>query len=197
MESIFTLANAADDGAKLNMDDLYEYKQQKDQATLATFNKILSRVHTKVKSVSRQQSNPQFCWYVIPEMLIGVPNYDAPGCGAYLISKLRENGFVVRYTHPNLLFVSWKHWVPSYVRGEIKKKTGISLDGYGKPVTSNKNNTANSAENTSPNDLLTTRAPPPMAGTGPAYTPIEKYTPSGKMIYNSSLLENIESRGKQ
>ena len=27
----------------------------------------------------------------------------------------------------NLLFLSWKHWIPSYVRGEVKKKTGVSI----------------------------------------------------------------------
>ena len=43
MESVFTLANATDDGKKLNMDDLYEYKQQKDMRVLATFNRILSK----------------------------------------------------------------------------------------------------------------------------------------------------------
>lgn len=199
MESVFTLANASDGGENLNMDDLYEYKQQKDMEVLATFNKILSRIHTKVKTVSRQHGNPQFCWYVIPEMLIGVPTYDAPGCAAYLISKLRDNGFIVRYTHPNLLFVSWKHWIPSYVRGEIKKKTGIHLDGYGnKIIPKNKKNEDNqdpyNNDYNNPNALLTNRAPVPPQNSGPAYTPIEKYTPSGKMIYNSNLLETIEDR---
>ena len=33
------------------------------------------------------------------EMLIGVPKYDYKDCTAYIIEKLRDNGFVVRYTH--------------------------------------------------------------------------------------------------
>ena len=54
---------------------------------------------------------------------------------AYVIEKLRENGFIIRYTHPNLLFISWKHWVPSYVRNEdFKKKTGQQVDEYGNLV---------------------------------------------------------------
>ena len=196
MESIFTLANAQEDGADINMDDLYEYKQQKDQAVLATYNRILSRIHTKVKTVSRQQGNPQFCWYVIPEMLIGVPTYDAPGCGAYLIHKLRDNGFVVRYTHPNLLFVSWRHWVPSYVRGEIKRKTGVVVDGRGNrvdPQADARSSGDTSTQPVDPDSLLTNRAPvKPSAANN--YTPIEQYTPSGKMIYNSTLLQGIEER---
>ena len=30
-----------------------------------------------------------------------------------------------------MLFISWKHWVPGYVRNEIKKRTGVAIDGYG------------------------------------------------------------------
>ena len=59
----------------------------------------------------------------MPEMMIGIPKYDYKDCTAYVIEKLRENGFVVRYTHPNLLFISWKQWVPGYVRSEISYQT--------------------------------------------------------------------------
>ena len=40
----------------------------------------------------------------------------------YLIDKLQENKFNVKYIHPNTLFISWIHWVPQYVRTEIKNK---------------------------------------------------------------------------
>ena len=60
-------------------------------------------------------------------MMIGVPKYDSDSCIAYVIDKLQENGFKIRYTHPNMLFISWQHWVPEYVRSEIKKKTGVVI----------------------------------------------------------------------
>ena len=110
---------------KINLDDLYERKQQRDLNTLDTYNKILNRIHTRIKTVSRNQIHEQFCWYIVPEVMIGIPKFDHAACTAYLIEKLRDNGFVVRYTHPNLLFISWQHWVPGYVRNEIKKKNRI------------------------------------------------------------------------
>jgi len=58
-------------------------------------------------------------------------------CRKYFFDKLQENNFIVRYIHPNLLFISWNHWVPSYVRNEIKKKTGIVVDGNGKRLNDN------------------------------------------------------------
>ena len=125
MDTIFTLGDMEDENTKLNLDDLYEKKKKQDLNTLSVYNKILNRIHARIKTISRQQTTDQYCWYVIPEMIIGVPKYDNGACIAYIIDKLKENGFVVRYTHPNMLFISWKHWVPSYVRQEIKKKTGF------------------------------------------------------------------------
>ena len=52
--------------------------------------------------------------------MIGIPKFDHGSCVAYIINKLRENGFNVRYTHPNLLFISWNHILPSYMRKKIK-----------------------------------------------------------------------------
>ena len=47
------------------------------------------------------------------------------------MEQLTTNGFIVKYTHPNLLFISWKHYIPSYERMNIKKKYGIKIDGFG------------------------------------------------------------------
>tara|TARA_B100000902_G_scaffold255810_1_gene242248 strand:- start:10 stop:405 length:396 start_codon:yes stop_codon:yes gene_type:complete len=115
-------ADNEDESLKLNMDELYSKKQQQDLNVLANYNKILIRIHNKIKYVSKQLINDQCCWYLVPEMMIGIPKYDHKDCTAFVIEKLRNNGFIVRYTHPNLLFISWRHWVPTYVRNEIKKK---------------------------------------------------------------------------
>ena len=111
-----------DDTIKLNMDELYIKKQQQDLNILNNYNKILIRIHNKIKYISKQLINDMCCWYIVPEMMIGIPKYNHKDCTIYVIEKLRDNGFIVRYTHPNLLFISWKHWVPTYVRNEIKKK---------------------------------------------------------------------------
>ncbi len=119
---------------KINLDELYEKKQEIDKNKLYTYNKILTRIHEKIKLTSRQKCNQQFCWFVVPEIILGIANYDHAGCIAYLVEKLQENKFMVRYTHPNLLLISWLHYVPNYVRTEFKKKTGTTIDEYGKPI---------------------------------------------------------------
>ena len=133
MTSIFDLnkLNEEDFGEQIDIDDLYEKKKNYDLNKLSVYKKILSRIHVRIKTTSRQNINNQYCWYVVPEIIIGVPKYDHGACIAFLLEKLQENGFAAKYIHPNLLFISWKHWVPSYVREEIKKRTGVSVDGSG------------------------------------------------------------------
>ena len=91
---------------KINIDDLYQRKREIDQLKLKVFRKILNRVHSKIKITSRQRSAEQFTFFVVPEFLVGTPRYDVAACIAYIIDKLKINGFNVTYTHPNLLFIS-------------------------------------------------------------------------------------------
>ena len=134
MDNIFTLRDDEINGSTIDMDDLYQRKQELDSKKLNTYNKVLGRIHNRIKLTSRQRNTEQFCWYVVPEILIGISQYDHTECCKFLMDQLRSNGFEVAYTHPNLILVSWANWVPGYVRHEIKKQTGVRVDGYGKVV---------------------------------------------------------------
>lgn len=189
MDTIFTLEDVPYGKLKINLDELYEKKQKNDLNTLSIYNSILNRIHTKIKYESRKNINDQFCWYVIPEVIIGVPKYDNATCISYIMNELKENGFILRYTHPNLLFISWKHWVPSYVRNELKNKTGISVDGYGNQIDSGKK----SENKENPNNYLIEikndekKNVSMNTKSNINYKPINSYKPIG--IYNNSLFK--------
>lgn len=204
MDTIFTLGDQHDD-VKLNLDELYEKKKQHDLNTLAVYNKVLKRIHDKIKHISKAKQNEQFCWYLVPEMIIGVPRYDNGACIAYLIDKLRDNGFVVRYTHPNLLFIAWQHWMPGYVRDEIKKKTGKIIDGYGNERVKNNNDDDSSiVDKSDPNSIMfglknksnKNIVVNKSSGNGD-YKDIGSYKPSGNLIYNQDLLRRIEDKSSK
>jgi hypothetical protein len=202
MANIFTLENIDDFSEKLNIDELYEKKRQQDLNKLALFNKILNRIHVKIKTVSRQKVDDQFCWFLVPETIIGVPRYDQGACIAYIIDKLKTNGFIVRYIHPNMLFISWIHFVPSYVRSELKKKTGILVDEFGKKIdeTSEEGNPVKSITNvpSDPNDYIVNSKilldQNNKIKLKKDYTPINSYKPSGNLIYDDALLNKIEDK---
>jgi hypothetical protein len=202
MASIFTLENITDFSEKLNLDDLYEKKRQHDLNKLELYNKILNRIHVRIKTTSRQKVDEHFCWFVVPEIIIGVPKYDQGSCIAYIMDKLKENGFLIRYIHPNTLFISWQNWVPSYVRNELKKKTGIVVDEYGRKISDGDTNNSNSItlsssdlEQGNLDDIVfKTKEPSTKQSNQKKFTPIRSYKPSGNLIYNEDLLNTLEDK---
>lgn len=197
MANIFTLENISDFSEKINIDELYEKKRQYDLNKLTLFNKILNRIHVRIKTTSRQKTDEHFCWFLVPEVIIGVPKYDQADCIAYLIDKLQENKFNVRYIHPNTLFISWIHWVPSYVRTELKKKTGIVINEFGEKIDeSESQDNKTNYDNTNPNDYMFNTKEQATQGKQQKrnYTPINSYKPSGNLVYEEDLLNKIEDK---
>ena len=192
MANIFNLENFVDFSEKINIDELYEKKRQTDVNKLELFKKILNRIHIRIKTTAKQNSAERYCWYVIPEIIIGVPKYDQGACIAYVMDTLQKNGFQVRYFHPNTVFISWDHWVPTYVRTEIKKKTGININEYGEKIEDEKDEDDENVyqEMTakgSNNNLEQIK-------NSKKYTPINSYKPSGKLVYSEDLLNKLEGK---
>lgn len=191
MSNIFTLENFTDFSEKINIDELYEKKRQNDLKKLEVYKKVLNRIHIRIKTIAKKSITEKFCWYVIPETILGVPTYNQANCIAYIMDTLKTNGFQVRYFHPNTVFISWDHWVPSYVRTEIKKKTGITLNEYGEQIKDDNNNTSDEDEDE--NKLLTNQGINQISNSK-KYTPINSYKPSGKLVYSEDLLNKIENK---
>ena len=194
MSNIFNLENFVDFSEKINIDELYEKKRQTDVNKLELFKKILNRIHIRIKTTAKQNTVERYCWYVIPEIIIGVPKYDQGACIAYVMDTLQKNGFQVRYFHPNTVFISWDHWVPTYVRTEIKKKTGININEYGEKIEDEKDEDDENvyqemtAKGISNNNNLE------QIKNSKKYTPINSYKPSGKLVYSEDLLNKLEGK---
>ena len=182
---IFNLEELDNFSEKLNLDELYEKKREHDLRKLEVFNKILNRIHHKIKVTSRQKLDEQYCWFVVPETMIGIPKYDQGACIAYILDKLKTNGFVCRYLHPNVLFISWKHWIPSYVRTELKKKTGKNIDGFGNFIKEEPKQISQPA--TKP--LLFNKS----LNKKDEFRPINDFVPQN-MVYNPKLLEKLKTK---
>jgi hypothetical protein len=177
---------------QINIDDLYEKKQKRDLKQLSIFNKVLNRIHTRINLTSKTKKNDRHIWYIIPEYIFGEPLFDNADCIAYIISKLEENGFFIKFIYPNTLFISWENWVPSYVRNEIKKKSGIVLNEKGeiiKKITDEGENIGEEQQNDSKKNNGGSSS-----SSTPKFNPITNYKPSGKLIYNNELFEHIEKK---
>jgi hypothetical protein len=186
MTNIFTLENCNELQYKINIDELYEKKRIKDLQRLELYRKILNRVHVKIKTTSKVNGD-NFCWFVIPETIIGVPRYDQPACIAFVMDHLEQNEFQVRYFHPNTILISWANWVPTYVRNEFKKKTGIIVDQFGNRIqeTSEEDNEIDNQIDNSLNKKTN------QIKNSKKYTPINTYKPSGKLVYSNELIDKL------
>lgn len=170
---------------KINIDSLYERQQKKDLKQVSIFNKILNRIHNKIKITARSRLCDKFIWFTVPEYIFGEPVYQQADCIAYLVDKLEDNKFHIRYVHPNTLLVSWAHFVPSYVRGEIKKKMGLIVDERGTVI-------EKLDESVSLNERL--MEPKKEQKNQKNFTPIAEYKPTGNFVYDKEFFEKIEKR---
>lgn len=174
---------------KINIDELYEKNHRRDLKQLSIFNKLLARIHKRISTVGKTKSTDKHIWFTVPEYIFGEPVYDKSECIAYLVTKLEDNGFHIRYMHPNTLFVSWMHWVPSYVRNEIKKKTGNVVDQYGNLV--KKGGNEEEEENIN-SKLFNDKSG--LQKEQKQYTPIDQYKPSGNLVYKPEHFQKIEKK---
>jgi hypothetical protein len=197
--NIFDLENFEDFSEKINMDELFEKKKQKDLEQLNLYNKVLNRVHVKIKTTSRQKKDEQHCWFVVPEVIMGVPRYDQGACIAYLVDKLETNGFSVKYIHPNVIFICWKYWVPSYVRDQLKKKAGIRVNEFGKPIKDDEQSSNDKDSNETMTLSLgksgdTSGASNSQTATKKVFNSTKNYKPTGKLVYNDDLIDLLGNK---
>lgn len=193
--SNFLFVDDEENIGKVDIDSLYEKKQQKDLKQLSIFNKILNRIHKRINMTGKNKVKDKHIFFAVPEFIFGEPLYKQGDCIGYLVVKLEQNGFQVKYIHPNTLFVSWENWVPAYVRNEIKKKTGKIIDEKGN-IIGDKN--APKEDDDDDDDLNTkifnTGSNNQTQKPGKEYKPIDQYKPSGRLIYNNDMIEKLQKK---
>jgi hypothetical protein len=173
---------------KVDIDELYEKKHQRDLKQLSIFNKILNRIHKRIQLTGRNRRLDKHIWFTVPEYIFGEPNYDQGECLGYLVSKLEENGFYVKYMHPNTLFISWENWIPAYTRNEIKKKLGVVLDEKGNVIDKLDENVEIESHDPAVRLIQANER------NKKQFTPIKEYKPTGNMVYNPEFFEKLEKK---
>lgn len=92
----------------LNPASLYKEEAKRDATRIRTYNMILSQIYNKIKASSRIPGGEKAIFYVIPDIIPGTPRFDMGDAVLYIVWNLRNVGYVVEYTYPNALFVSWR-----------------------------------------------------------------------------------------
>ena len=92
----------------LNINALYREMDKKEKRKLRVFNEVLQKCHQRIVTIVKKTGD-SFCFFIVPTCIFGVPLYNTTSCVLYLVEQLIKNGFDVKYTHPNLLYISWFH----------------------------------------------------------------------------------------
>jgi hypothetical protein len=68
-----------------------------------------------VYATSQLSGNTSSVLYTVPPFILGLPKLDMEDCIVYLVWQLRQSKFEVRFTWPNLLYISWRHHEADYL----------------------------------------------------------------------------------
>ncbi len=108
----------------INIFNLNKSRDEREINRFTTYRKILEKCHRRIQINSDKKVT--HCIFTVPKMVIGLPAYDQVKCAEYCIDKLKKNGFVVIYTYPNLIYISWEH-VPSAIKNPEVKSMELEI----------------------------------------------------------------------
>lgn len=105
----------AEQTPQLDPSELYNKRKSKDASRLRAYNKILEQIYNRIRVLSKLPNSPCYLLYTVPPFILGLPKIDLEDCVIYLIYQLRHSKYEVRYTAPNMLYISWIHHEQSYI----------------------------------------------------------------------------------
>ncbi len=100
---------------QLNPAELYDKRKSKDASRLKAYNKILEQIYNRIRVNSKLPNSQCYLLYTVPPFIFGLPKIDMEDCMIYLMYQLRHGGYDVRYTPPNMMYISWMHHEKSYL----------------------------------------------------------------------------------
>lgn len=150
----------------INIDELHKKTREQREKKIKIYEEVLKKCHHRIKLVASLTPMNQWCFYLIPKVLFGMPLYNLAECVEYLVKMLSDNGFKVAYTHPNLLLITW-----------------FENDQGGQYP-----NLVNMRQ------MVNTRSRPQISQSQNNYRSIDAYKPSGNLIYNQNSFNLLEQK---
>jgi hypothetical protein len=140
--------------SSLDINSLYETMYSRNIKRYEKFDDILKKLHNRVTYNAKNEKT--YCFFQIPEFIIGVPLYNVEDLKEYLMKSLQKDGFEYMYIEPNWLFVNWelKKFKKNQPNKKIKSQGDYKLIDEYKPSGSLLNNYDMSAMRQKMNELM-------------------------------------------
>ena len=91
--------------SQIDMKELYANINAKTLRRMELYDSVLKKCHSRILYNSGLQRT--YCFYQIPEFVIGTPLYNILELRNYIMNSLKTNGFDILYIEPNWLFIYW------------------------------------------------------------------------------------------
>jgi hypothetical protein len=101
----------------LSPDQLFDRRRERDATKLKQYNRILEQIYQRIKGASKNTSTTWLA-YNVPPLMISFNTDELEDCMTYIVHMLRQQGYDVRYTYPNLLHISWAKYERDYLLKE-------------------------------------------------------------------------------
>ena len=96
----------------VSVSDLQNKYKDRCKIKLDIFEKILEKCYYRIKSCA--DGNDTFCLFPVPEFILGEATYDLAYCAAFIIYRLKRNGYYARFYNPNLIYIQWSWEKPPF-----------------------------------------------------------------------------------
>jgi len=100
---------------RLDPSQLYEKRRTADIYRLKTYNKILDQIYHRILTISKIPNAPSRLLFEVKPFIFGLARYDMEDLLVYLIYQLRHAKYLVGFTPPNLLMISWENHERMYL----------------------------------------------------------------------------------
>ena len=91
--------------SQIDMKELHATINKQTLKRMELYDSILKKCHSRIMYNSGLQRT--YCFYQVPEFVIGTPLYDILELRNYIMNSLKTNGFEILYIEPNWLFIYW------------------------------------------------------------------------------------------
>lgn len=106
---------------EINTKHIFKQIERKNERKRETFKLVMQKCVSFIEK--NVKVNNYSCFYQVPDFVIGHPMYGIEECINYISNELRENGFIVNYFFPNILYISWNvKETKEDISGTLKKK---------------------------------------------------------------------------
>jgi hypothetical protein len=100
---------------RLEPKDLFDKRARRDYSRLRAYNQLLTQIYNRIYTTSQLSGSTASITYTVPPFILGLPKLDMEDCIVYLVFQLRQACFEVRFTWPNMLWISWAHHEKDYL----------------------------------------------------------------------------------